>query len=289
MGLSIYKYICEPLFGNSGLIERQYLNLAENSEIFGIRRLLHEDYSWFGPLGFCLVIPSLIYGLIKGDLFLRAVSLNLIAYAVIISNQIVWMSWNNRFFSLFFASSGVLVAYLLEKIDLKKFFSDFLVCLTVLILLGTTTFNFDKKLIKDPDNLITISTFHPRNWIVPTMKRNIWILTNLGTKRTFYLDKRNFPNVDILSRYIPVDSDVGIVTTRDTPIYHYLINNPQLRFTPFEDKDPNLQQKIHDSNKIDYIFFLNTDHDSFIKTNNAKVLWSFQEGKQSAVIQLSDQ
>ncbi len=68
---------------------------------------LREDAAWFGLLGGLLVVPCVLAGIFRrGDALCRATSQALLAFALLVAAQITWFSYNNRFFTLFFAASA---------------------------------------------------------------------------------------------------------------------------------------------------------------------------------------
>jgi len=69
--------------------------------------LWYEDSVWFGPIGGLLLFPSVLAGLWATDRFTRGVSLGLCGYFLLVSATVIWMPWNSRFFTLFFASSAI--------------------------------------------------------------------------------------------------------------------------------------------------------------------------------------
>lgn len=289
--IGFYNQVFDPLFGDKGIMKGDFSMINNNNGYpFFIIRSNGEDYSWFGPFGFFLVIPSLIFALVKGDLYLKAVSLTIIAYGLIICNQIAWFPWVNRYFSLFFASSGVLIAYLFAQAKLNKFFSRLLTFFAITILIYVSTFNMGKPLMKYPHEKITLSQFNPRLWAEAVTQKGIWSLTNLGTNRTFYFDAGGFPPVNILSQFIPDASEVALITTSDTWVYQYFLYNPQLKITPFEFSRTDLLEKTYNSGKFDYIFCLDTSCDSFKNINNTKVLWSSsnEKGRKGTIVKLPD-
>ncbi|MBF0285764.1 MAG: hypothetical protein HQL51_15040 [Magnetococcales bacterium] len=76
----------------------------------------NEARSWFGPLGALLVIPGVLYVLFFVPGYPRVVALTLVSFFVILSFQIVFIQYNNRFFSLFFAGSGLCAALFLQRL-----------------------------------------------------------------------------------------------------------------------------------------------------------------------------
>lgn len=80
------------------------------------REFYSEDYTWFGPFGFFLILPSMLVALFLGRDYIRLTSAVLFSYFLILSYQIAWMEWNNRFFSLFFASSGLCIGFVFHHV-----------------------------------------------------------------------------------------------------------------------------------------------------------------------------
>ncbi len=175
-----------------------------------------EDISWFGIFGFILVIPCIVYGMFKEDLFIRAVSINLISYSLILCNQLAWQPWANRFFSLFFGSSGVLIACAFNQIQSNKCIGKLITIISIFTLIYVATFNNPKPLFKEPFTTTNLTHFNPIYWTNAITEKSIWSKTNLGKNRTFYFDILGFPPVNILNQYIDKGSKVALVTTHNT-------------------------------------------------------------------------
>ncbi|MDJ0530964.1 MAG: glycosyltransferase family 39 protein [Xenococcaceae cyanobacterium MO_207.B15] len=265
----IYSIFFNSLFGQDGI----------NKEFtFAITSLTSEDMSWFGPFGFFIVIPSIFYCLIKGDLYLRSLSLNLLSYIVIVSYKLAWQPFNNRFFSLFFVSSGVLIAYSLQQFKIKSILLKLLTFLAIIILIYTTAFNLGKPLMIHRD-------LNPLNWIETVTKESIWSKTNFGKNRTYYSDIHGFPEVNILSQFIPSDSEVALVTNASW-VYYYLLYNPNIKITPFQVWDPYDPKLIKQLSKFNYIFYLDISYEPDTDFNDLKILWSSEKGIESKLIQV---
>jgi hypothetical protein len=142
---------------------------------------LSEDHSWYGPLGFFLIIPVIAFSVFfvntlqnalkktkfsrlvsyksheqtllgcgrrplfaKG--YVRVVSLTLSLYFIFISYKVAWMPWNTRYFSLFFAGSGLCIAYVFNRFLNKntrviKGIKGFIVLIAIYTLLSATLQN----------------------------------------------------------------------------------------------------------------------------------------------------
>ncbi|BAQ66141.1 glycosyltransferase family 39 protein [Geminocystis sp. NIES-3709] len=285
--MKFYNNTFHLIFGHSGIMKSPLFPLISNNDgiPFFILRAMTEDISWFGILGFILVIPCIIYGVFQRDLFLKAVSINLISYSLILCNQLAWQPWANRFFSLFFGTSGVLIAYLFTNIKLNKFLGKLITLISIFTLIYVATFNNPKPLLKEPFEVTNLTDFNPLHWTKSIREKSIWSKTNLGKNRTFYFDIHGFPPVNILSKYIVDNSKVALITTHDTWIYQYLFYNPNFKIIPFSYKDINLVDKINNIYNIDYIFCLDVDNNCQNLGNNNEVLWRSEKGKKGVIFQ----
>jgi hypothetical protein len=103
-----------------------------------------EDLSWYGPLGLLLIIPSIFYSLFKGKGFIRVISLTLLAFLWALSYKLVWMPYNNRFFSLLFGGSGVCVALVVNRLKEGRYLTSTLLTISCIVLLYASLFNVKK-------------------------------------------------------------------------------------------------------------------------------------------------
>ncbi|HLP60584.1 MAG TPA: glycosyltransferase family 39 protein [Candidatus Deferrimicrobium sp.] len=146
---------------NAGMRNRQgKIDLADKT-------FLSEDYTWYGPLGFFLVIPAIIFAIFFAKGYIRIVGLTLLLYFIIISFQLAWMPWNSRFFATFFAGSGLCIAYVFNRflgsttkfriIDRFKAWGAWLIILTAVYGLYSTALQGDRK--------VTVPQYQPGNLI----------------------------------------------------------------------------------------------------------------------------
>ncbi len=286
--VDFYNQYLYPIFENKGIMKSSYFPIMSNNNglLFFIIRYNDNDHSWYGPFAFFLIIPSLIFALIKGDLYLKAVSFNLIFYFVFLCNQIAWQPWANRFFSLFFASSGITIAYLLSQLKINKFIANILISLSLMILTYTISFNSNQPLLASLDEKINLSQLNPINWQKNIREKSIWSLTKFGKNRTFYGDYRDYPPANIISQFVPTNSTVALVGTHDSWIYFYLLYNPKINIIPFNSENPSVWEKINKSEKIDHVFCLEVSCDHFTKENGTEVLWNSTEGKKGILFKL---
>lgn len=98
----LYDMLVFPFLGNSGA-----------AVPFAIHWAPGEPLSWFGPFAFLLVLPALLYAMMRGHRRLKAIAIALIGYVYIITLIIGWSPGNARFFSVFYACGGFCIAFLL--------------------------------------------------------------------------------------------------------------------------------------------------------------------------------
>jgi hypothetical protein len=72
-----------------------------------------RELSWFGPVGFFLVIPSVVVALLRGPRRLKTTALAMVVYWILIALIIAWQPGNVRLMTRFFICSGFFMAFLL--------------------------------------------------------------------------------------------------------------------------------------------------------------------------------
>ena len=265
---NVYDTIFLPLFDGVGA-----------GTVFGeltIKWWNHEDHSWFGPWGTLIVLPAIIYSLFKGKKEIQAWSLSLLGYLSIVSYQVVWMPWNCRFISIFFAGSGVCIAYSLNSLRVSKFIIKILKILSILLLLYACAFNVDKRLV---------TSYKPSKWPEEITTQSIWKQSNFGRDRDFYFNRLyGDDRLDVFTKLVPSGSQVALVVGHDTLTYNFLLRNPDLEFTP-------MKQLVLDSHsqalQYDYILCLKDVVEVKCDLNNevlnsSEVLWASEPGRKEA-------
>jgi Dolichyl-phosphate-mannose-protein mannosyltransferase len=238
---NVYNLYLDPIFGDAGCFRSSiYLPLCHPLTLIWRPQ---EDESWYGPFGFILIIPAILYVAIKGRKSLRAYCLILIIYLCLFSYVVNYASFN-RFLLLFFAASGAPVAYILDLYFKKDFIHRLIRYLSILFLFYACLFNLHKPLLTT-HNLADVphSLAHD----------NIWIKTRFGFNRTYYAEnnQRDFL-VKNFSEYVPSGSKVALITSPFSKIYHYLLLYPDIKFTLIT-----LPIALSQSSQYDYVLCLN--------------------------------
>ncbi len=251
---NLYKLIFEPYFGN---IKMGYAHGKPYG--FSIRLFPHEDYSWYGISGFFLVFPSLFISLIKGNNFLRATSISLISFMLIVCYLVLWTPWNNRYFNLFFTASGVCIAFFLTLIINQKrnsLLQKSLLLLSIFILISSCVLNSSKPL-----GGLSITEF---------FKPNIWLKTNFGQERLYYAQKYyNDDRITTFKTLVPAQSKVALIGGKNSWIYHFYLTNPNIKFEPIT-----LTNFKENYTAYDYLLCLDVQCDLSDLNASYEILWS---------------
>ena len=188
----------------------------------------HEDFAWFGPFGFFLITPAIIYASFKTGGFLRVVAISLLGFFVVTSFALGWTPFNNRYFALLFGLSGALVAFFLQRMRAGTGSIRAISMLSVFILFYAAAYNTQKPLL---------TTHWIWRFTSELAEKSIWARTSWGADRLYY-GKRHFQD-DRLTRFqqlVPVGARVAMVVEdpkmSDPWIYQYLLMNRGVKFIP---------------------------------------------------------
>ncbi|MFB2934116.1 glycosyltransferase family 39 protein [Aerosakkonemataceae cyanobacterium BLCC-F154] len=276
----IYNTFLYPIFGDAATNER----LGP----FQLSWWSHEDMAWFGPLGFLLVIPAILYSVIKGRKFLRASGLTLLGYIFILSYALAWNPFHNRYVSVFFVASGGCVAYFIKSFEQKKLLLNLVKYTSILILITACFINVAKPLITFNKDTYIAANINVLNFPYVIFKESIWGQSKFGTNRFYYADAFfGDSRVKEFMKLIPPGSQVALVTQGHMSpnwVYHYLLYNPQVKFTPV------LETTLKSKNiKFDYILCTEIDC-KFNQTElDGTILWSAKSSvKPGKLIRLAE-
>ncbi len=96
---SLYDVSVIPFLGKSGAIQ-----------VFHLTWHPLGMFS-FGPVGFFLVIPALVYAMAKGTRRLKSIAISFFVYFYLISLILAWAPGNEKFFEIFYVCSGFSIAF----------------------------------------------------------------------------------------------------------------------------------------------------------------------------------
>jgi hypothetical protein len=97
---------------------------------------------WFGPAGFLLVLPALVYALQRAPRRLKSTAAAMLAYFLAIALILAWRPQNVRQLTMFFTGSGFLIAFFLPPWRINRrgrlVLQLFSICMAVYTLLACT-------------------------------------------------------------------------------------------------------------------------------------------------------
>lgn len=186
----VYDTLFEPILGIAG---RSQLAL---STPFVILWDVKEDTSWFGPLGILLVVPAVVWCAVKGQRLPRIMAFVSISLVLALCYAMGWSPWKSRFFILVAATSGLCVAMLLQRLQLRPWMLNSLRMLSLVILCYACAFNFAKPLLFMPSS-------KPLD--------NIWVLSDWTRNRLIYEQANGGDRVEQVGQHIPPGKKVAVV------------------------------------------------------------------------------
>lgn len=202
----------DMLGGLQGLARRLLQVFFGNPELaleFKLQWQPDPKVSWFGPIGFFLIIPAIIFGVLRGQRRIKTISLGLLCYGLLISLIVAWQPGNASYFTLFYVCGGYITAFFLPPWRITLTGKRFIQTFCVLLFFYTCFFNYSKP-------LLTTSRLMFSN--------NIWVQTRWGTDRlstafSFFGDNR----VRQCAQLIQPNSRVGIVFKDEGLIYPFAV------------------------------------------------------------------
>ena len=267
--VNIYNQIFFPIFGNSamGYVYNDFYS-------FELISLPHEDFAWYGPLAFTIVIPAILWSLIKGNYWLKVQSLSLISFIVIFSFKLYWTPWSNRYVVLFFVASGACVTFFLQQIH-KKYQPTILngiISVALILLISACVLNVAKPL-----GGLSITEF---------FKPNIWSKTNFGRDRLYYGRKHyGDDRIEKFRDLVPSGSKVALLADDKSWIYHFYLVNPQVEIIP-----TSLSKLSNNWQNYNYLLCLDVDCNLTQLKLNYQTLWesSTKSSRPGTLIQLKN-
>lgn len=282
----IYDFLITPLLGNLGA-----------AAPFKIAWIPGETLSWFGPFGFFLAMPAVIYALVRGPRRLKAIALALVGYFILIVLIPVWNPENVRFFSILYACGGFCIAFFLPPWRFTKRGKKGLQVASVLLLVYASAFNIAKPVVGIEPARDGIKNTAAGNWsdssrfFHDAAEKSIWINTNWGWDR-LATAKRIFGDdrVAECARIITGGSRVGACFKDSSLVYPFLLARPDIEFVLLQAGEPDTEKKIELYNP-DYLLYIDTGLPSLSADLYALNIWPFTSAAsryKGALIQLNN-
>ena len=262
-----YEQIFKPIFNNAGM------GSANNNPYpYQVKVIPHEDFSWYGPFSLIVILPAILFSLLRGNYWLKVQSLSLLGFIAIVSYKLVWTPWNNRYVVLFFAASGACVAFFLQQIP-KNYQPKILkgiITGALIILISACVLNVSKPL-----GGLSVKEF---------FKPNIWSQTDFGRDRLYYARKYyQDDRVEQFRDLVAPGSKVALVAGDKSWIYHFYLVNHNLKIVP-----TSLAKLEEQAQTYDYLLCLDVKCNLSQNKNTYKTLWqsSIESSRPAKLIQL---
>jgi hypothetical protein len=204
-GLQIKANLARPLFtvlnipieSSKGLSEGHIFNLDTSD-------YLQEDVAWYGPVGFLILFPAMLVGLLWGvkkkDSI--AISIFLVGLGFLLSDALLrpgWDAYQGRYFIPVVILATPLLALWLVPGWRRWFFGLSIITLSMIVMFRTT-FSNPAKPLREMTNL------YPVNPNLPI----VWDLDRIGriSIQSYSMD----PICRMVEQYVPTDAVMGIAT-----------------------------------------------------------------------------
>ena len=250
----IYDFLIAPLFGNFGA-----------AVPFKIAWIPAETMSWFGPFGFFLAMPAVIYALVRGPRRLKATAVALAGYLLLLVLIPAWTPENVRFFSILYACGGFCIAFFLPPWRLTKRGKKGLQIASALLLVYAYSCNMIKPIIgiqpalDGIKNLVVGKYSDSGKSFHDAAKKSVWMTTAWGRDR-FALSKHLFGDdrVAECTGLIEGGSKVGACYKDSSLIYPFMLACKDVDFILLPLKNAGAEKKI-ELYKLDYLLCIDTD------------------------------
>jgi len=209
------------LSGTVGLAEPFFISWEPN-----------EIYSWFGPFGFLLVLPALVFAFRRGPRMLKTIAIAMAGYVYLVALIFAWDPGNARLFTTVFVCGGFFIAFFLPPWRFGKGGKLAFQWISTILFFYALIFNTMKPLVPigryvEADLL--------RSMEAPILKaehfdriepRNIWLKTNWGfdriaEARDYFGDQR----VQEAAALLPHPARVAYVCDSLFHIYPFILLN----------------------------------------------------------------
>ena len=257
---------------------------------FGINGTLIEPNMSFGILGFLVLLPCLVYSLIKlfisknlKTVLLAVLSFSYLVFIIFLSYMIAYMNYNCRFLAMFAVIATPVLSYSYYKKQniLKVIFTVFMIYYLVLVsshLWARTWWHYAKSMIYNGETISDIrlkarcANYSAKKGEIYDSNCIFWLnfrgKENLAKSRVLYISSavNNLFLPATLKYFDGINIDFGIIPNIETynlDNYDYIVFSDKSQYLSFlPDKNLPLVYKIQDNNiKIEkkqshYCFYL---------------------------------
>jgi hypothetical protein len=276
-------------FSVSGLLQRVYETLVVpvfdgrgGAVAFQIAWGTDEQFSWFGPFGFVLILPAVAYAVRRAPRRLKAVAVALVGYFFLVALIPAWQPENVRYFDVFFLCGSVCTAFFLPPWRLSKKGRRVLMTIGAGLLVYAAACNEHKPAFTLPSGLTSPCTGAYRAGPRPGGKRaarpiisagSIWTASDWGRKRCWaapliYGDDR----LQAASRLVDKPGRLWLIYEDSSLTYPFLRRFPAAETTPLRE----ITREMMTSSRVrgvTYLMFVDCSPPQWLDGRDGTLLW----------------
>ena len=276
-------------FSVSGLLQRVYETLVApvfdgsgTAAAFQIVWGADERFSWFGPFGFVLILPAVVYAVRRAPRRLKAVAVALVGYFFLVALIPAWQPENVRYFDVFFLCGSVCTAFFLPPWRLSKKGRRVLMTIGAGLLVYAAACNEHKPAFTLPSGLTSQWTGAYRAAPRPGGKRaaspiisagSIWTVSDWGRKRCWaapliYGDDR----VEAAGRLVDKSERLWLIYEDSSLTYPFLRRFLAAETTPLRE----ITREMMTSSRVRgvaYLMFVDCSPPQWLDGRDGTLLW----------------
>ena len=276
-------------FSVSGLLQRVYETLVAPvfdgrgaAVAFQIAWGADERFSWFGPFGFVLILPAVVYAVRRAPRRLKAVAVALVGYFFLVALIPAWQPENVRYFDVFFLCGSVCTAFFLPPWRLSRKGRRVLMTIGAGLLVYAAACNEHKPAFTLPNGLTSPGTGTYRAAPRPGGNRaarpiisagSIWTASDWGRKRCWaapliYGDDR----VEAAGRLVDKSERLWLIYEDSSLTYPFLRRFPAAETAPLREITREMMTSSR-GRRIAYLMFVDCSPPQWLDGRDGTLLW----------------
>ncbi|MGB5420637.1 MAG: hypothetical protein WBN03_00660 [Desulfobacterales bacterium] len=276
-------------FSVSGLLQRVYETMVAPvfdgrgaAAGFQIAWGADERFSWFGPFGFALILPAVVYAVRRAPRRLKAVAVALVGYFFLVALIPAWQPENVRYFDVFFLCGSVCTAFFLPPWRLSRKGRRLLMTIGAGLLVYAAACNEGKPAFTLPNGLISTGAGTYRAAPHPGGHRatrpissagSIWTASDWGRKRCWaapllYGDDR----VEAAVRLVDKSERLWLVYEDSSLTYPFLRLFPAAETAPLREITREMMTSSR-GRRIAYLMFVDCSPPQWLDGRDGTLLW----------------
>jgi hypothetical protein len=232
---------------------------------------INEDYSWFGPVSFLLLIPAFIFGLIR---FIKTkdqkiLFLLLIPLFILLGISVLrpgWDPYQGRYFNPGIAIAMPLLIFLVNRQTLGEIYLFLLSLLAIFVMTCSVLLNDSKPMVTQRTVERVCNAHYLSN--IPALNGQVCKLANKfspyllpkldiaslnSVERETYSSQQQYPIISQFSEEIPAGSRIGLALLNGDWEYPFFGRHFEYQLVPVVDRQTLQDQNWITQNHLDYL------------------------------------